>query len=368
MRPRYVLALAAVVVVVAGTLWYLQEERSEPTSGIRVAVILSLNGQAARYDAIKRAAIELALERVRGQHPTLPLELRLLDAGGAPETVDAAIRRALAWKARYILTGTSPNALAVAALVRGRKPPVVQIANAANPDFGPPRPGEYRFWPDWKQEAQLVAALLREQGYSSVLIIHSADPYSTALTAAFRNLAAGTPPISVADLPYDPAETPDFRPALTRAMADNTDAIVVFGLPPGIGALMSQLADVGWRRAIIGGVNTNLAVGVYDSLGLEAPLWAVETEAMSPSLKPGTEAAAFRGQYVTDHQEPPPFHALYLADAVYFIAAAWLQNPDPSLDEVARVNSVRTFDGASGHIEISSDGILQFVMSTRRVR
>ena len=145
---------------------------------MRVAAILNLTGPAAQFDAVKKQTIELAVTRVKQLNPALRIEMQTFDAGDSPETTRVAVRRALAWNAGYFLSGTSPTALEIASQLRGHHPDLVQIANAANPDFGPPRPAEYRFWPDWKQEVDVILGVLQEQRMKSVLLIHSADPYS----------------------------------------------------------------------------------------------------------------------------------------------------------------------------------------------
>jgi branched-chain amino acid transport system substrate-binding protein len=361
---------AAALLVAAVLLLSCNGKPEVPPAGgpVRVAAILNLTGPAARFDAVKQQALNLALERVKALRPDLPIELKVLDSGGGPEATTVAMRQATDWGASYFLSGTSPTALAIASQMRGRTPGVVQIANAANPDFGPPRPGEYRFWPDWKQEAELVTGILKEQNFNKVFLIHSADPYSEALTKELRAQGGAISGLAISDQQYDPASTPDFRPALLRAKQDGAQALIIFGLPPGIQALMSQMAEVGWDRALIGGVNINLTVGEYDKAHLKGPLWVVETESMREQVAAGSELQQFRDAYRQKYNESPPFHALYLADAIYFAAAAQAGKADPNRSEVDRAKAVRSFDAASGRIEVGEDGILRFVMSARKVR
>lgn len=363
-----------VFAIVAGLLaaalgFVALRQRKTPTSAseVRVAALLNLTGPAARFDAVKKQTLELAAERVRAQNPGLALALQIIDAGGAADTTLAAARRVLGEDAHIVLTGTSPAALAVAGLARGRTPAVLQIANAANPQFGPPRPGEFRFWPDWGQEARVLESLLRSKGIRSVLILHSADPYSEALRSAFGNLASTAPAIRISSQQYDPAGTPDFRPLLIRAQADNTGALVIFGLPPGIKALLTQLSDVQWAAPIVGGVNTNLVADDYDKAGLHCGLWAVETEAMGEALRSGSEADAFRAEFRRRYGYPPPFHALYMADALYFVAAAH-RSPAGQTSESDLVRAVSQFEGPSGTITIGKDGVLEFAMSSKKLR
>lgn len=366
-KQVFLVGAAILVVAVLAVVAVTRKGTPQDSAAVQVAALLNLTGPAARFDAVKQQTLELAAERVRAQNPELKLEVRIVDAGGASDTTLAASRRILAEGARYVLTGTSPTALAFAGLARGRLPAVVQIANAANPQFGPPRPGEYRFWPDWRQEARIVDSLLRSQGIRSVLIIHSADPYSEALSEAFGRLAEHAPSITVQSQQYDPAGTPDFRPLLLRAISEKTGALIIFGLPPGIKALMSQLADVAWQAPVVGGVNTNLATDEYEKAGLNCGLWAVETEAMGESLRPASEAEAFRAEYSKRYGSAPPFHALYMADALYFIAAAHRASAKPGRElELAR--SVRSFEGPSGTIRVGDDSVLEFNMSARKIR
>ena len=125
---------------------------------------------------------------------------------------------------------------------------MAQLANAANPDFGPPRPGEYRFWPDWNQEAAIIFDFFVQKSLKTVLLVHSADPYSEALTASLTSkIESASRDIRILEFQFDPAATPDFRPALIRAKQTGTETIVVFGLPPGIRALISQLQEVSWE-------------------------------------------------------------------------------------------------------------------------
>jgi len=367
-RLIWVVLVAALVV---GLLAYVLSRNGKPNgdpSQVRVAAVLNLTGPSARFDAVKRQTLGIALERVKALHPGLSIEVREFDAAGGPEATNVAVRQATEWGALYFLSGTSPTALAIASQVRGHTPPVIQIANAANPDFGPPRLGEYRFWPDWRQEAEVIVALLNEQKTNKVFLIHSADPYSEALTKELRAQGAGITGFDVRDQQYDPASTPDFRPGLLRAKQDGVQALVIFGLPPGIKALMSQMGEVGWDRALIGGVNINLAVIDYDSARLKGGLWIVETEAMREELPQGSEAQLFRAAYKQKHNEAPPFHSLYFADALYFIAAAHGKNSDPNVPEAERLKPIRTFDSASGRIDVGDDGVLRFVMTARKVR
>jgi len=365
---RSLLAVLAVAVLVASVYFYQRGTSAQLDDGtVRVAILLNLTGPAARFDAIKKQAVDLAFERLKTQRPELKLEVTVVDAGGAPDITLAAARKALDNGASYVLTGTSPTALAVASIARGRMPGVVQVANAANPAFGPPRPGEYRLWPDWNQEAKTVADQLRANQVRSVVVIHSADPYSEALRAAFVALLTAEPAIAVRAQQYDPAATPDFRPLLLRAKDDKVGALIVFGLPPGIKALMGQLIDVGWTAPIFGGVNTNLTIEDYDKSGLKCDLWVVETEAMRDELPAGSEAAAFRAAYQQRFGVRPPFHALYMADALYFAAAAasGAQGPTAAID---RAKAVREFAGPSGTIRIGEDGVLQLELKTRKIR
>ncbi len=377
MRFRFV-ALGFVIVVFVALLllavryppgqWFgVGETEAPPNGGIRVAALLNLTGPAARFDAPKQKTLKIAQERIATLYPDLSLSLRVLDAGGGPEGAAVAVRRATEWGAAYYLSGTSPTALAIAAQVRGRTPPVVQLANAANPDFGPPRPGEYRFWPDWKQEADLIAGHLLAEKMSRVLLIYSADPYSEALQKELEARTANQG-ITLVKLQFDPAATPDFRPALIRAGRDDTDALVVFGLPPGLSALFSQMSETGWAVTTIGGVNINIALKQYDELGLKGPLWLVETESMLADPAPGSEVALFRAAYEKAFGETPAFYSLYLADALYFVAKAVSAPGADKRSAVEAANAVTEFVGASGDIRILGDRTLQFNMRLRRAR
>jgi ABC-type branched-subunit amino acid transport system substrate-binding protein len=341
---------------------------AQPTASanptVRVAAVLSLTGPAARFDAVKQNALNIARDRINARG-AVKIDLTFVDAGGTPETNAAAVQKALDARPQYILSGTSPNALAIAARVRDAKLPIVQIANAANPQFGPPRAGEYRFWPDWRQEASVLAELLTKEQLSRVLLIHSTDPYSEALKEALKTTqwARGA---SITEYPFDPAGTPDFRATLLGSRRRNTQALVVFGLPPGMKALVGQMAETGWQSAMIGGVNINLVTEDYGRAGLKGDLWSIRTEAMGATLPAGSEASAFRTEYQKRHGgETAPFHALYLCDALYFIEAA--HRGTEKGDGMARAAAVRAFDGASGHIEIAPNGTLQFRMAAEKL-
>jgi ABC-type branched-subunit amino acid transport system substrate-binding protein len=325
----------------------------------RVAAILNLTGPAARFDAIKQQTLEVAMERLHQQYPDLKISLRVLDAGGGPESTTVAVRRATGEGATCFLSGTSLTALGIAAQVRGREPPVAQLANAANPDFGPPRLGEYRFWPDWEHEAEVIAGILIREKIDNVLLIHSTDPYSEALTASLKRNVELADSVVLRQYPFDPAATPDFRPPLLRAKQDQARALVVFGLPPGLKALLSQLKEVAWDKPVIGGVNINLAVADFDAADLKCPLWLIETEAMREMLREDSEAYAYREAYQAKFGELPQFHALYLADALYFIAAAVSDEATANRPIVERLQAVSNFEGPSGEISVTPERTLR---------
>lgn len=348
--------------------FYFQPRSRHTDNEISVAILLNLTGPPARFDAIKKQAIAIASERLKILYPKQNFNISILDAGGSPDITIAVGRKALENGASYILTGTSPTALAVARIARGHKPGVVQIANAANPDFGPPRPGEYRFWPDWNQEADVIEKHLRDSKMKSVVLIYSADPYSEALQVALKEKAAKQPQIKVMGQQYDPASTPDFRPLLLRAKKEGVDALVVFGLPPGIKALLGQLADVNWGTPIIGGVNINLTTSDYEQSGLKCGLWSVVTESMEEKLPEGSEAEIFRRIYNDKYGSPPPFHALYMADALYFIASAESSLGSADVNAIGKAKLVHHFVSPSGTIQIDNNGVLLFNLQIRHVQ
>ncbi|MFO0927855.1 MAG: ABC transporter substrate-binding protein, partial [Gemmataceae bacterium] len=199
-------------------------------------------------------------------------------------------------------------------------------------------------------------------------LIHSADPYSEALTKELRTHAASRGDVTFLEFPFDPAGTPDFRPALERAKAQGAQALIVFGLPPGIKSLVGQLAAAGWNRPVIGGVNINLTLDDFNKAGLKGGLWLVETESMRGELPHDGEAHQFREAYRAKFGDVPPFHALYLADAFYFVAAAHRENPQRELSELDRMGGVRQFQSASGLIQVNKDGTLRYEMRARKVR
>ena len=368
MKSRYTAVVAVIIatVLVVAAYWSqrLDQEELNDVNSIRAAAILNLTGPAARFDAPKQKTLQIAQKRIGELYPNVPLEVRVFDGGSGPEGATIAVRKAREWGAQYYLSGTSPTALAIAAQVRGCEPPVAQLANAANPDFGPPRIGEYRFWPDWKQEADLIAQLLSRENYKRVLLVYSADPYSEALRKELEShpISGG---VTFTKLQFDPAATPDFRPALIRAAGDAIQAVVVFGLPPGLTALINQMREVGWSGATVGGVNINLVVDKYREAGLPGPLWLVETEAMTASFAPDSEVAKFRKAYVAAFSETPAFYTLYIADALYFIASGADLYKNRINAPVEALNAVTRFDSASGTIRINSDHTLAFVMRIR---
>lgn len=366
-RPAIVaiLTVAILSLVVFGI-----SRRANPMSseGLRLAAILNLSGPASRFDAVKQQTLKIAEARVRALYPDSNIAIKVFDAGGGPEATASSVGQARSWGAMCYATGTSPTALAVAAAIRKMLPEPLHMANAANPDFGPPRPNEYRFWPDWDQEAAILQKTLREQGLNHLLVIHSTDPYSQALLKALKGKLEQVNQRVVLEQQYDPAGTPDFRPILIRAKEQRADALVVLGLPPGINAIANQLAEVKWDVAVFGGVNITLSVATFKQLNLNCPLWVIETDAMAESLPAESEAAIFRETYRKEFGEVPPFHALYLADVVYLLAAAEkaAEKADSSISQ--QIAGGLQFSCASGTLTLTKSGILTIPMHPRRVR
>lgn len=370
-KQRFVILAGFVLLVVIGSIgfiWLRQQGLSDSmqtSRSLKVAVILNLSGPAAQFDAVKTQTVEIAQQRLAILYPHLELSVQLYDAAGGPQGTASAVRSARRDGARFFLSGTSPTALAIANEVRNLDPLPVQMANAANPDFGPPRPGEYRLWPDWGQEASVLAGLVRDQSWQRLVVVHSADPYSTALNSAFSAEIRDLETIVVGSISFDPADAPDFRPLLLRGKAEAAEAVVVFGLPPGIRSLVAQLEEIRWDAAVVGGVNINLATNDYRESGLNGGLWLIQTEAMSGAMPEGSEAAAFRKAFMAKHNASPPFHALYIADGLYFIGEAYKDGCGAT--PVECVGRVESFESASGRVAIGNNGILEYRMDPKRV-
>ena len=96
-------------------------------------------------------------------------------------------------------------------------------------------------------------------------------------------------------------------------------------------------------------------------------LWVIQTAAMRDRLTPGTEAEAYRDAYQQRFGATPPFHALYLADALYFIASAVSDPKTEGLPVVDRLAAVTSFDAPSGSIAIQDDRSLTFDMTLVRL-
>ena len=131
---------------------------------------------------------------------------------------------------------------------------------------------------------------------------------------------------------------------------------------------MAQMKEVGWDRALIGGVNINIVLSGYDAAGLKNPLWLVQTEAMGDTLSPDSEASKFRQAYRDATGKNPAFYSLYLADGIYFIAEGSAHNPAANSTPRQRVAAVREFQAASGRNHVNDDGTLGFVMHASKVR
>jgi ABC-type branched-subunit amino acid transport system substrate-binding protein len=365
MRKPILAALVLTAVVGAALLAYFilrPPETPSSRSALRVAAVLSLTGSAAQFDSVKRQTLEVARERISALYPGVPLEIEVYDAGAGADTALLVARRAVEDGADIILSGTSPNALAIASVVRGRAD-IVHLANAANPDFGPPRPFEYRLWPDWNDEAREIASLARREGWGRVLLVNSSDPYSTALRNALQGELGQA--VTFRHVTFDPASAPDFRPNLLRAKTEGTDAVIVFGLPPGIRSLIGQLAEVRWNAAVVGGVNINLVQDDFRRSGLAVPLWSVRTTAMRDDLPPTSEPRRYRDQFTRRYGEAPPFHALYFADGAYLGASGSSRGAQPDFDPRSLL-SVTTFESASGPIRVSN-GVLRYEVWSERI-
>jgi ABC-type branched-subunit amino acid transport system substrate-binding protein len=358
---QWVGLLLAAVLLSAWALWLFNNPRQTKGQKVQFVAFLSLTGPAAQFDAIKRRSLETAFARLSKTQPNLSLEIQ--DAGASPEVLVAAARQAVAGGARILFSGTSPNALAIAAVARKSGVQLVQLANAANPEFGPPRPLEYRLWPDWQQEAAIIHKMLKSASANTALLISSADPYSTSLDESLRNAA---PKITFTSLRFDPASPPDFRPAILKAKAANIDAVVIFGLPPSLKALTTQLQEVDWKRPVLGGVNLNLSQEHLQQIAFQAPVFAVRTTTMRPTLDPASEAGRFREDYKLKYGDAPPFHSIYAADAAYMSAAAMgrSNNDEPQ----SGFRSLKRFESASGQIDVNASGVLDFELFSEQLR
>src|SRR5688572_12267324 len=114
------IVLAAALVILLFAYLFSRDDRPQRGTGTRVAGVINLTGPSARFDAVKRQTLGIALDRIRTLNPGFNVELREFDAAGGPEATNVAVRQATEWGASYFLSGTSPTALAIASQVRGR--------------------------------------------------------------------------------------------------------------------------------------------------------------------------------------------------------------------------------------------------------
>jgi len=363
MKIKYFLLMGLILgLILIAYIFNRKTDTDGQSENIKIAAIINLTGPPSQFDAIKKRTIELAMEKAKLKFNIDNIDLLLLDAGGSPEITKVAIKKALDWNCDVILSGTSPTGLAIAKEVREQKRSIIQIGNAANPAFGLPYKYEYRFWPDWNQEVAVISRVCDTTKYKNVLLVYSADPYSEALATAFKGNNKG---LAITEFKFDPSAATDFRPYLIKAKEGGVEAVIIFGLPPGIKSLISQLTDISWNGDLIGGVNISLTVKDFNEAKLPGTLWVLKTEAMDDTLQPGTEAAAFRSAYKNKYNENPPFHSLYLADAIYWIAKCSLKGKDSLLFETNRVN---LFNGPSGTVKINPDATISLNIRAEKLQ
>lgn len=211
-----------------------------------------------------------------------------------------------------------------------------------------------RIIPNDTVQSILLNQAAKGLGYKNIAIVYSNDDYGQQISKALKDNASKYGLNFVDEESYTPKQTSDFTPILTNVLAKHPDAVILGGYYDEMGTLVSQSPRVFGSTKIpfMGGAQEQqdgfLKLGGPASEGtMVVNLYDVTST--SPANK------SFVTNFKAKYNEEPGYQAAYGYDNIYFLKKA-IESNGGSLDNLSAVIRKTTYDGATGHIALDSNG------------
>ncbi len=263
------LAIALVIVVVAGTIIWKVTRPGPSGHTIVVGTVLPLSGPAAFLGEGTLNGLRLAEEHANsGRWGELPFQVKLVAEDGAavPQTSVGAFRKLVdVERTRIVITTVSGVSMALKPLAEQEG--VLLFANASHPSITDNAQFTFRHSQTADQEAQaIVADLLTVSLTDGISIVYENNDYGSAFARSVRQILDTKSLHLLADVPYDRGSV-DARILAQQALAGNPHAVVIIGIGKDLGLVIRRLREYGFTGRIYTGLGFVLVPGAIEAAG-----------------------------------------------------------------------------------------------------
>jgi len=291
---------------------------SSSTSPVYFGVSAATTGQYAQYGEQFKEAFDLAVEEVNadGGINGHPVALKYEDSQSDPKQSVAVAQKFVGDDSISLVFGDYSSAASIPASPIYTAGKLVQYGfNNSNPDFTA-KGTQYQWSTSITTSATYTwtADYIKKQGIHSVGVsyLNTADwgiPAYNAFKAEAKKVG-----LKITDAEGVLDTSDDYRPSLTKAVADKPEAFVHIGYGPDAAKIVTQLRAIGYDGTFYGGQDEESFDGTKDA---EGAINGAEFLASNPAKDVQTFVKAFKKKYPQETQvtsfEAGAYDALHVA-------------------------------------------------------
>jgi len=291
---------------------------SSSTSPVYFGVSAATTGQYAQYGEQFKEAFDLAVEEVNadGGINGHPVALKYEDSQSDPKQSVAVAQKFVGDDSVSLVFGDYSSAASIPASPIYTAGKLVQYGfNNSNPDFTA-KGSQYQWSTSITTSATYTwtADYIKKQGIHSVGVsyLNTADwgiPAYNAFKAEAKKVG-----LKITDAEGVLDTSDDYRPSLTKAVADKPEAFVHIGYGPDAAKIVTQLRAIGYDGTFYGGQDEESFDGTKDA---EGAINGAEFLASNPAKDVQTFVKAFKKKYPQETQvtgfEAGAYDALHVA-------------------------------------------------------
>jgi len=329
---------------------------------IKIGVNIELSGPAAVQGAAYRDAVELVAQQINDGGGVLDKDLELVVRDNKSDPTEALqVAKTMIENEGVVAMvggGSSPTTLSLVDYVEREGVPIVSMGSAGE-IVNPPEDRSFVYKTP-ANTGQIVDVMVEDfagRGVETVGFISVDNPYGDAGLEAFQ-AAADAGDFELVGTEKFQAEDRDYTSIVTKLVAANPDAIVVWSIPPGAGIVAQNVKASGYGGQMYfdAGAGAELFIrgagdAAEDVLMIHPAVLVADEVQDAPNLQVMQD---FYNAYTEEYGEFSGF-ASYAADALRMIVAAIEESGEADRTAVRDALEQLEYTGITGMYQMSPD-------------
>ncbi len=267
-------------------------EAPKPTE-YKIGLAIELTGPIAVWGQPMKNSVSLAVDQINGAGGIkgVPVKLVVVDSESDPAKALLAAKKLVTQDNVLAVLGgaVSPTSMAMMKFLEESKVPLVSMGST-DALIEPVAERKYIFKPVMRSQfmAEVIVQHLKQSGAKKIALLAANDAYGQSGEDALVKAVQGSG-IELAIKEKFAAADKDMKPQLTRIRSQNTDAIVVWAIPPAASLINKNYKELGLKAPLIHsyGAASTFYVSLAGAENVEGTYMAMDKTWVADNLPAG---------------------------------------------------------------------------------